>query len=143
MQLDVYDCQTCRENGLHKSRCCWRDSETRAVQFAPDVPPLRLTHEGLRALLPEDRPLRYLMEKTASGGRMICPVPLAHHRDLTEALQLEADLDAWHVAPFEGATLDWPAEIADLLRHIRGMKGLIQQRDLERQEKAAAAQDGD
>ncbi len=76
--------------------------------------------------------MRYLLERVRSRGKSICPIALAWHPGLAFALNIEADLDAWHVAPFAGASQDWPRELLSLLRHIRSLRGLIQMRNMQR-----------
>lgn len=99
----------------------------------------------VKALLPRENPLAYLLgdpaAKTDPGvtadGKVICPVPLAFHTNLAAVLNMEADLDAWRTPPLAGPTSRWPSMVLDALRHVRGTKGLIQMRQLQKPESAS------
>ena len=116
------------------------------VRFGSNGSPLALSMAVCRAMLPQENPLVYLIgdpsdtkakippRVTADGKAMICPVPLAFHTDLASVLNMEADMDGWHTAPLAGPTSTWPAHVLAALRHARGIKGLIQMRQLQKPE---------
>ena len=110
------------------------------MQFHPEVPAIWMNRATLRAVLPREEPLAYLRGKIRCRGREICPVPVAVHPDLAMALHLEADLDAWHVPPFAGPSSEWPREVVRVLRHIRTVRGMIQQRNWTKDEEDRDAQ---
>ena len=133
--LDPFDCRFCRANGMDKARVCWLDDKPRSIQFAPGIPGVHLTKEALRHVLPVDDAYLWVAGKIRCDGQRVCPVPLSIHPGAAWALESECDLDAWHIAPLPGPTDDWPADLAALLRHIRGTKGLLQMKRMREQEK--------
>ena len=81
-------------------------------------------------MLPDEEPLKYLLERVRANGKSVCPVPLANVEGLGTVLQMEADLDSWKVPPFPGPSREWPLEFLAVLRHIRGMRGVLQMRNI-------------
>lgn len=112
------------------------------MQFAVEEPggevwrtsPLMLEKAALREMLPEEDGLDWLAKRVRCDGKRICPTAIAWHPDLPALLHMEADLDTWHVPPFSGPTSEWPAEIVELLRHIRQTRGLLQMRAMSKPE---------
>lgn len=132
-EFDPYQCKQCRtwqDGELLKRRYCWRRGGKRPVQFDPDIPAVRISREVLLRLLPREEPLEYLHSRVRCYGKEICPVPIAWSPDLAELLSMEADMDAWRLPPLMAASLDWPTLLLGALRHVRGVKGLIQLKSL-------------
>ena len=131
-----YECRICKFYGLDKRRDCWADDGTRPVTVhdpetgVPVAMPLIVDKPTLRAMLPDEEPLRYLRERVRADGKELCPVTLAHAEGLETVLQMEADLDAWHVAPLSGPSTEWPSELLRVLRHLRGLRGVLQMRNI-------------
>ena len=112
------------------------------VKFGKEGPPLALNMGVLKAMLPAEQPLAYLLGDPVAkhrpsvtiDGKPICPVPLAFHTNLVSVLNMEADMDGWCTAPLAGPTSTWPAPVLAALRHARGIKGLISIRQLQKPE---------
>jgi hypothetical protein len=109
-------------------RICWLEEERGPIKFLPDSPAVVVDRATLREMLPAEESLAYFTSHLHYDNRPICPVPFSYHPDLVEALQLEADLDSWGLRPISAEQDDWPAGLLDTLRHVRGMKGVLQNR---------------
>lgn len=113
-----------------------------SIKGAPG--PVLVTKEEFWTYLPADEPVEYVCgnksakidAKVHVGGHMICPISIVmRHPALGEVLQMETDMTGgeggWHAHPFPGPTQSWPWRVLEILRHIRGVKGLIQARMME------------
>jgi len=74
-------------------------------------------------MLPAEKPLRFLTEACFVGGRRICPKYLADFPGLAPLLEIEADLESWHVTPDQENMGDWDHVSVELLPHIRAVSG--------------------
>lgn len=97
--------------------------------------PVTVTKEQIQEVLPHDETAYDASQQLTHRGEPVCPVPLSIHEDLGDLLSLEADLDGWHANPLAGGVLDWPSDLLAALRHVRGVKGLLQMKRIEREEK--------
>lgn len=86
-------------------------------------------------MLPLDDAYLWVADRIRSDGRQVCPVPLTIHPGVAWALEVECDMDAWHIPPLPGPTDEWPADVVALLRYIRGTKGLLQMKRMKEQNK--------
>jgi hypothetical protein len=111
------------------------------VTFGKSGPSCALTRKDLMTLpiLSEIEPLDDLVTRGQPGlvnvdGRPICPVPLAYHPSMNDALNIEADMTGgeggWSLKPLDGPSAEWPRDFLALLRRIRGVKGMIQAREM-------------
>ncbi len=122
-------------------RGCTKDDKRWPVQFGSGQPAIMLSRRELCCVLPQEDPLKYLMFGMATiDDQKICPVPLTQaYPEVVDVLQSEADMcngdGGWGVPPFEGPSPSWPAATLQLLRHIRGQKGLMQKRRFDEMEK--------
>ena len=130
---------------LFENRHCWKDSnDAQPVSLWNDehgepTLPVVLKRDDLYKALPQEElldrfqghPAQQIPAAITVHGKRVCPLPLTWVRGLREALQWQTDLDAWRMPPFDGPTGSWPAGTLDLLRHIRGINGLLQSKRME------------
>lgn len=125
-----------------------------SIKGAPG--PMLMTKEELYAYLPADEPVLYVCGRKSEkidpkvhvGGQMICPISIVmRHPALGEVLQMETDMTGgeggWHAHPFAGPTSGWPWHVLEILRHIRGIKGLIQARMMEEMDRKSREKPAD
>ena len=133
LKEDPWDCATCLRRKMNRGRafCVHAPGQVKewvmpfSHPFLP-VAPVRMTTTQVLAILPQRRPLHWLSSRRTLDGRQLCPVSVSAHPGAVQVLEWESDLDKWHVAPFEGSTEAWPAEVVDTLRVVRQTSGLIQ-----------------
>lgn len=129
----AFDCELCRARGLHEHRLCWTDDKAKPIEVC-GVGPVLASKQDLQEILRHDEHAYDDSQKLTSRGRAICPVPLSIDDALSDLLQMEADLDGWHSGPLEGGVLDWPADLVLALRHVRGVKGMLQMKRIREEE---------
>ena len=80
-------------------------------------------------MIPEKTPVQWFeMKRVLAHGKPICAASLAEDHMVNQILSQEADLQTWHIAPFEGPTSRWPALEYHALQHARGRANLIENR---------------
>lgn len=85
-----------------------------------------LSAQQVLALLPDNKPLKYLLTRRTLDGRFMCPVGMYNMSGLARVLEWEADMDKWGLMPFAGTSGDWPTDAYDVLRHVRIVRGQLQ-----------------
>lgn len=155
---DPYNCTTCKAwagGMLFKDRHCWKGGNTLepvSLYNDGDKPGVEICihRDDLWQALPQEDlidkfqgiPRESILPSITVRGKRVCPVPLAWAPGLQEAIQWQTDLDAWRVPPFDGPSSAWPAGATNLLRHIRGVSGLLQMKTTnERQEASEVSAD--
>jgi hypothetical protein len=145
--FENFNCRHCRAAGYNRQLLCeWREREPLVIvpkgrdqkgERTPEILPFCAAQGDMADLLPTDEPLAYLRDRVRQWGTLkpVCPVPLAWHPDLELALNLEADLDTWHLPPLPGPSREWPRALLDVLRHVRGISNLLERRAIREMEK--------
>lgn len=140
---------------MFKSRYCWKGGNTIEPvslyndSHGPGVE-ICIRRDDLWKALPQEDlidkfqgvPREERKPSIAVRGKRVCPVPLSWAHGLREALQWQTDLDAWRVPPFDGPSRSWPAGTLDLLRHIRGINGLLQMKQMQPEPDEEVSTDG-
>lgn len=140
---------------LFKSRHCWKGGNTLEPvslyndSHGPGVE-VCIRRDDLFKALPQEElldkfqgvPREEIKPTITVRGKRVCPVPLSFAPGLREALQWQTDLDAWRVPPFDGPSDAWPAGATDLLRHIRGVNGLLQMKQMNETASEGTEEDG-
>lgn len=122
---------------LKRMRMCWKGTkggDRKWVMFDGPGITRRMTKEELVAVLPDEDALKAFTDRRVSDeGKEICPVPFGFHEDLVYWIETETDLcggdGGWSLKPIDGPSNDWPLVVLKILRHIRAVRGLIQQKN--------------
>lgn len=92
----------------------------------------------LQMLPPIEGAYNALMQRTAMmriNGKRVCPVPLCYTHEVNRVLDMEADMSCgeggWGIPAFDGPTRKWPRDVLAILRHVRAVNGLIQQKRID------------
>lgn len=129
----------CQERGFDTGRvfCAMREGEPTHewVLLLPGrarQDPVRVCAEHLIVLAPEENPVQWLTDMRTVDGKRICHSGLLRDDPVVARyLEMEADLDRWHVPPFDGPSGKWPRESLATLRYIRKVRRIVQDRMLQ------------